>query len=87
MVINAHLQAVPDLLLCPICFEQYTAPDTLSRMLVNYGHNFCEPCMCKMLARCSPPLPAGSTISRPAGRRPASLSPRHMYVWWDGCVE
>jgi hypothetical protein len=38
------------LLLCPICFEQYTAPDTLSRMLVNYGHAFCEPCLCKMLA-------------------------------------
>ena len=38
------------MLLCPICFEQYAAPDTLPRMLVNCGHTFCEPCLRKMLA-------------------------------------
>jgi hypothetical protein len=46
----AHSQAVPESHLCPICFEQYAAPDTLPRMLVNCGHTFCEPCLRKMLA-------------------------------------
>ena len=47
---NVHPQAVPESHLCPVCFEQYAAPDTLPRMLINCGHTFCEPCLRKMLA-------------------------------------
>jgi hypothetical protein len=60
----AHSQAVPESHRCPICFEQYAAPDTLPRMLVNCGHTFCEPCLRKMLA---PLLAAdGAKVTAPA---------------------
>jgi hypothetical protein len=42
-------QVVPENLFCPVCFEQYTAPVALPRML-GCGHTFCEPCLRKMLA-------------------------------------
>jgi hypothetical protein len=58
--IGVVLQAVPDILLCPVCFEQYASPGVLPRML-GCGHTFCEPCLRKMLA----PLLAGAGAKVP----------------------
>jgi hypothetical protein len=46
------LAQTDDLFLCPVCFEQYTTPHILPRIL-SCGHTFCQPCLSMMLA----PLP------------------------------